>query len=372
MVDCRSSRICHLSSVHSADDVRIFVKECRGLFKAGYEVTFVVPHEDGVKIAGLARPKSRGERMLKTTRQVYERAVAVDAELYHFHDPELIPVGLCLKRKGKKVLYDVHEDVPRQVLSKSWIPVLLRKVISALVERMENYAARRFDGLVTATPYIRDRFRKVNKKTVAINNYPLLAELYLPETDWGAKEKKVCYIGGISRARGIGEMIDAIAMTEHSLLLAGRFSSSAMRDAAAGKEGWRKVLELGQISRGEVKKVLSRSMAGLVVLHPQPNYINSHPIKMFEYMSAGIPVIASDFPLWREIVEGNGCGICVDPFDPKEIAKAINWLAAHPREAQQMGENGRSAVESRYNWEQEEDELLKVYHELLSPETGCS
>lgn len=377
MIDCHNQRICHLSSVHHAADVRIFIKECNSLLKAGYDVTFVVQHDgdeniEGVNIKGIDRPLNRADRMIKTTREVYKRALECSAEIYHFHDPELIPVGFCLKQKGKKVIYDVHEDVPRQILSKRWIPAPLRKIIGVIAGRIENHAGRRFDCIVTATPYIRDRFISVNTRTVAINNYPILSELYMPDTDWGSKEKLVCYIGAISRARGIQEMVDAIGMTEHSLLLAGKFPLSSIRDVAVKKDGWRNVVELGQINRDEVKKVLSRSMAGLVLLHPEPNYINSHPIKMFEYMSAGIPVIASDFPLWNEIVEGNRCGLCVNPLNAGEIAKAINWIMDNPEQAQIMGENGRRAVENRFNWEKEERKLLKIYHGLLCLETGGS
>ncbi|HBQ25238.1 MAG TPA: glycosyl transferase [Syntrophomonas sp.] len=363
-------KICHLSSVHHRADTRIFYKECKTLSDGGYDITLVVQNDkdeviDGVKIIGIEIPINRKERMSRTTRQVYQRALECDVDIYHFHDPELMPIGLRLKRKGKKVIYDVHEDVPRQILSKQWIPAPLRKIISWTIERIENYAAKRFDYIVTATPYIRDRFLKINRNSVDVNNFPLLAELHIPNTDWSSKEKLVCYVGGIGRVRGIQEMVQAIGMTPYSMLLAGNFESSAEREIAAQKDGWRQVMELGHINRTEVKAVLSRSMAGLVVLHPILNYIDALPVKMFEYMSAGIPVIASHFPLWKEIIEGNNCGICVDPLNVNEIANAINWIIDNPEQAKQMGENGRKAVEEKYNWEQEGIKLLRIYEELL-------
>ena len=255
--------------------------------------------------------------------------------------------------------------MPRQILSKHWIPAPLRKTISWAVERIENYAAQRFDYIVTATPYIRDRFLKINNRTIDVNNFPILSELYMPDTDWDSKEKLVCYVGGIGKVRGIQEMVEAIGMTEYSLLLAGKFALTAKRDIATGKGGWSKVVELGHINRDEVKEVLSRSMAGLVLFHPEPNHINARPNKMFEYMSAGIPVIASDFPLWKEIVESNNCGICVNSLNVSEIANAINWIMDNPQQAKRMGENGRQAVEEKYNWEQEGYKLSKIYGELL-------
>ncbi len=364
------NHICHITSVHSANDIRIFHKECKTLFNAGYAVTLVVQNEkdeviDGVRIMAVKTPKNRLERILKTTKQVYKRALECNADIYHFHDPELIPIGLKLKRKGKKVIYDVHEDVPRQILSKHWIPAPLRRIVSWGVEKTENYAAKRFDYIVTATPYIRDRFIKISKHTVDVNNYPLLSELHIPEVNWDNKEQVVCYVGGIGQIRGINEMVEAIGMTDHQLLLAGKFASNSEREMVINKPGWKQVIELGHIDRTGVREVLAKSIAGLVLFHPEPNHINAQPNKMFEYMSAGLPVIASNFPLWKEIVEGNKCGICVDPLNVNEIADAMNWIFNNPYEAMKMGENGRRAVEDKYNWEQEAIKLRKIYEGLL-------
>ncbi|HBI72832.1 MAG TPA: glycosyl transferase [Lachnospiraceae bacterium] len=363
-------KICHMTSAHEYNDMRIFLKECRTLHEAGYNVSFIVQHNkdeviDGVQILGVAKPKNRKERMLKTTRQVYKRALECDADIYHFHDPELIIVGLRLKKSGKKVIYDVHEDVPRQILSKQWISIYLRKVISWLVEMLENYAAKWFDYIITATPYIKERFVKINKKTIDVNNYPILSELYISETNWSSsREKLVCYIGGISKNRGIQEMVQALEKSHYFMLLAGNFESSDEREMLINKDGWRQVIELGYINRAEVKDVLSRARAGLVLFLPEPNHIHAQPNKLFEYMSAGIPVIGSDFPLWREIIESNNCGICVNPFNPNEIAYAIDWLIENPYQAEQMGSNGRKSVEDKYNWEKESKKILKVYEEL--------
>jgi hypothetical protein len=364
-------KICHLTSVHPLYDTRIFYKECKTLVNAGYDVTLVVQNDkdeviDGVKVKRVNKPGNRMERMAKTARQVYKRALEVDADVYHFHDPELIPVGLRLKSRGKKVIYDVHEDVPRQILSKGWIAAPARKIVSWKVERIENFAAKKFDYIVTATPFIRERFLKLNKNTVDINNFPILSELYVPKNDWEHKEKAVCYVGGIGKARGIFEMVNAVGLTDYRLLLAGSFASAEEREACIKLDGWRKVSELGHINREEVRDVLSRSMAGLVVLHPIQNYLDALPVKMFEYMSAGIPVIASNFALWREIIEKNNCGICVDPLNIEEIADAVKWIIDHPEEAKRMGENGRRAVEEKYNWEKEGEKLVNIYKELLS------
>jgi glycosyltransferase involved in cell wall biosynthesis len=107
--------------------------------------------------------------------------------------------------------------------------------------------------------------------------------------------------------------------------------------------------------------MLARSSVGLVTLHPRLNYVDSQPIKMFEYMAAGVPVVCSSFPLWRGIVEGHRCGICVDPMNPGEIAAAIDRLASSPGEVEEMGRRGREAVRERFNWAVEEAKLLDLY-----------
>lgn len=364
-------KICHITSVHSYKDTRIFIKESKSLARYGYETHLIAPNSpegiiDGVHLHEIKKSLgSRWTRMTKTAWAVYKAAKRVNANIYHFHDPELIPIGLLFKLKGKKVIYDVHEDVPKDILSKTWIPGPLRKIIAVCFEKFENITSKFFDGIVTATPHIKDRFSALNKESVDVNNYPIADELYLPGIDWFQKERAVCYMGGINQMRGIFEMVESIGKTDVKLILGGSFTFLDERKKVMELDSWSNVHELGFLDRDEISKALSRSMAGLVVLHPLDNYLDALPVKMFEYMSAGIPVIASNFPLWKEIVDGNQCGICVDPLDPEKIAKAIQWIVDHPEEARKMGENGRKAVEEKYNWEQEFKKLKQLYMELI-------
>jgi hypothetical protein len=233
------------------------------------------------------------------------------------------------------------------------------------VEKIEIFASQRFDGIVAATPHISKRFSGYGCRSVVnVNNYPLKDELYTGQSRWENKQPVVCYAGIISDIRGIYEMVAAAGKAGTGLILAGKFATDQQRIKAMGIDGWNLVDELGQVERDTVRNVLSKSMAGLVLFHPIPNHIEAQPNKMFEYMSAGIPVIASDFPLWREIVEGNSCGICVNPLDVQAISAAIRWIVEHPDEARKMGENGRRAVETKYNWEAEFKKLLVLYGDL--------
>ncbi|MDL1967371.1 MAG: glycosyltransferase family 4 protein [Deltaproteobacteria bacterium] len=363
-------KVCILTSVHPLFDTRIFHKEARSLAKAGYDVTLVVQHDkkdvvDGIRIVPLSKPKSRFERMTRTAWQVYCAAMAEDAGLYHFHDPELILVGLLLRMRCKKVVYDVHEDLPRQTMSKHYLPQYLKKPLAWFVEVVENTASRYFSAICTATPYIRDRFKKVNDKSLDINNYPILTELACSDVKWGDRLNKICYIGVIAKVRGIVELVNAMEEINGELDLAGRFSPASLRAELIDKPGWKKVNELGFVGRDRVKSVLATSRAGMVTLYPIINYLDSLPVKMFEYMAAGIPVIASDFPFWQEIIERHNCGICVDPYNQHEIARAVNTLLTDNKLAAVMGANGRKAVEEGYNWQNEERKLLDLYQELI-------
>lgn len=366
-------RVAHLTSVHPRYDSRIFWKQCRSLAAAGHDVSLVVadglPDEvcDGVKIAGVRKLPSRWKRMLVTPRRVLAKVLELDADIYHLHDPELLTVALALKRAGKRVVFDSHEDVPRQILSKHYLWKPIRSSVSWLAAAYERFVCSRLDAVVAATPTIREKFLRINPRTIDVNNYPLLGEFdAFSATDDSPKDAAVCYVGGISAVRGIKELVRALALTSGSmkLLLAGSFIESEVSAEVRTMEGWRRVEELGWLGRDGVGEVMQRSLAGIVTLHPTLTYMDALPVKMFEYMSAGLPVIASDFPLWRRILDDAKCGICVDPMDPKAIAGAIDWIAAHPEEARRMGENGQRAVRERYNWHEEGRKLIGLYRSL--------
>ncbi len=367
-----------MTSVHPWDDVRIYHKECRTLAAAGYDVYLIAPKEvpeesleertGGVKVIGVRRRRGRIWRMSLTTLEVLKHAIRLRADIYHFHDPELIPVGVLLRLLGKRVIYDVHEDVPKQILSKTWIPSGFRGIVAKSAHLVEMVAARLLSGFVAATPSIAKRYPA--PKTVVVHNFPLLrevaGELFKPYKE---RSNSVVYVGGISASRGAVEMVRAMEFlpTELSarLQLAGTFESALLEDTLQDLPGWRHVEFLGWIGRDGVVRLLNEARVGLVVLHPQPNYIDSIPVKLFEYLGAGIPVVASDFPLWRQIIGDCKCGLLVDPLNPRAIADAIAWLLKHPEEAEVMGSRGREAVLKRFNWEQEAEKLLRFYEGVL-------
>jgi len=363
--------VAHLTSAHPRYDSRIFLKQCKTLAAHGYRVKLVVAdgsgpeYIEGVDIFDVGVLAGRINRILHTTRRLLLVALELNADLYHLHDPELIPAGLRLKQLGKRVIFDSHEDVPLQLLSKPYLNAYLLSLLSAGYALFERYSCSRLDGVVAATPFIRDKFRRINARTLDVCNYPLLDE-FTPCDDWHNKRNEVCYVGGVSAMRGAKELVMAMAQVKTGvrLNLAGAFSEAGCRAALEQSAGWSKVNEFGVLDRDGVSDIYGRSRAGLVTLHPTSNYLDALPIKMFEYMSAGIPVIASDFPLWREIIVRNSCGLLVDPCKPEQIAAAIDELVLNPEKARRMGQNGRKAVLEKYNWRSEERKLLTFYDQI--------
>lgn len=365
----RLLRIVHVTTTHQAFDTRIFLKECRTLAAAGYPVDLVVPHDhdlvqDGVRIRGIFRPANRWQRWWVTGRQALRAALATQAEVVHLHDPELIPQGWFFKLLGKRVVYDAHENRPMQILSKDWIPRRLRPLVARITRLVEYLSAALFDRVVAATPEIAATFS--DRNTVLVQNYPMADELFSAESrPFVERPYHVVFVGGINVIRGAREMVRAMAQVPGELaarlLLVGEFSPASLREVVATEPGWGSVSALGQQSREAVAELLQTSRTGLVLYHPEPNHVGAQPNKLFEYMSAGLPVVASDFPLWRQIVGDADCGLLVDPLDPQAIAEAVTWMLRHPAEAEAMGDRGLQAVRTKLNWDTQAQALLTMY-----------
>ena len=365
--------VAHLTSVHRRFDTRIFLKMCRSVVQAGHRTSLVVAdglgneERDGVNIVDVGKPSGgRVSRVTGTVRRVYRRALDLNADVYHLHDPELIPLGLALKLRRKTVVFDAHEDFPAQIREKPYLKPWQQSVAATAARIGERLALPRFDAVIAATPHIASKIDTYGVSTICVENLPLTAELAVPSGS-GEKRREVAYVGGISEGRSIWEMVRAL---EHCrdvrLNLAGNFIDRDLEAAVTNEPGWDKVNYYGHIDRSEVAELLARSTAGIVVLRKAENHLHALPTKLFEYLSAGVPIIASNFPGWKNIVDSNRCGICIEPSNVEEMAAAMQQLVDDPKAAEQMGHRGRSAVESRYNWGRQEEKLLDLYQTLLT------
>ncbi len=365
------AKVVHLTSLHPARDPRIYEKECTALAAAGHEVHLLVPQagdeeytEEKIHLHGLDIPvHKRLQRLYQAWFKLYRKALALQAELYHIHDPELLPVARRLKQKGKHVIYDAHEDLPRQLLSKAWLPAWCRPFLARRIEQIENFFAASLDAVVTPTPHLQQRFARVNPRSVQVANFTRTEQFEV--IPFAERAKKIIYVGTLLEVRGIAEMVIAAARAGYPLHLAGNWHSEAYKNYCESLPEWDNVHFHGYIGPEQKRQLFNDSRIGLVLLHPIENYLQAWPVKLFEYMAAGLPVIASDFPLWKEIVEGNQCGLCVNPKSEGQIAQAIRQLMENDASSEAMGKRGHKAVQEKYHWESQAANLLQLYDEIL-------
>jgi len=372
-----NKKVCILTSVHTPFDTRIFHKQAKSLLKASYDVTLIAQHDrdelvGGIRMIALPKPKNRLWRMLGIWR-VCKLAFMQKAEIYHLHDPELIPITVLLKLfTNGKVIYDVHENIKYDILSKSWLPKGTKRLFSLMYQLTEKLSFPFIDKIIIAEDSYTKNYRKQDN-ILALRNYPILSFLKEPSEAKNARPTLV-YVGGVTEVRGVWELVESVRLLKPRydnilLTLAGPIYPVSLEEKI-GKlleqfNLQQNVHSVGRIKHEEVYTILPRCHVGMAILHPTPNHIESLVTKLFEYMAAGLPVIASNFPLWKELIEGNNCGLNVDPLNPEEIAKAVAYLIEHPNEARKMGENGRKAVVVKYNWETESKKLIDVYENLL-------
>ncbi|MGB0933333.1 MAG: glycosyltransferase family 4 protein [Lishizhenia sp.] len=365
-------RVCHITSVHNQYDSRILYKECKSIADVNHEVTFLVINGktellEGVNIIGVPFVSSgRINRILNAGKTLLNTALNIDADIYHLHDPELLRIAVKLKRKsGAKVIYDSHEDLPKQVLDKHWIPKFMRKKVSYFVNKYELSIAKKIDGIVSVTDKICNRFKVANPNVVLVANYPIIKEFDKYKKKINKQPNSICYIGGISEERGIKELVQALPNTNAKLLLAGNFFTQELEKQVKAMDGWKQVEYFGVVNREKIVEILQLSQLGIVALHPTESYKESLPIKMFEYMLASIPFVASNFKFWEDIIFKSNCGLTVDPLNIEEIASNINQLLNNKEKAIQLGENGRKAIEEKYSWDSQAENLLGLYDSLV-------
>lgn len=368
------TRVCHMTSAHNSNDVRIFYKECSSLAKGGYDVYLVARgesrEENGVHIVGLGNaPKRRLERMTSFARRVYREALRLDADIYHIHDPELLPYGLKLKRRGKKVIFDSHENYTMQIEEKQYLPMAGRILISKLYYLYESYTIKKYDAVVVPCTFNKKNiFENRAKKTAIIANYQPIIHIDFEEIS--AKKngrREMCYAGILSEANGITEAVIAAFDTQTNLVLAGRFTSEEYKNRIFSMPEFAAVDYRGILQYEDVLKMYIHANIGYYVEKPvgQNAVADTFGMKIYEFMALGLPILVDKTTYSKELIDKYSCGIYVQHDSLYEIEQAINELLNNPTHAKEMGKNGRRAVEEEFNWGTQEKILLELYRELL-------
>ena len=366
------------SSVHFAYDARIFQKEARSLAKAGFEVTIIAREDptdqkaDDVRVLSLPKPKNRVLRMLGTL-HVGLLAMRQRADLYVFHDPELIPVGVLLKLLTRsRVVYDIHEIVAQQILTKEWLPRPLGVLALKLYQLVERLALPVLDGLVLVVPGQLKSYARY--RTQIVMNFPLLtyASMLGSEEQETRQGPTLIYAGSIRKIRGLYEMLELVGRLKRTYpdillrLVGPLFPDDQDKVSAliASQEMEENVELMGRVSHLEVHRQIARADIGLALIHPDPTYHDALFTKAFEYMMMGKPFLVSNIPLWEQIVRETRCGLAVDPLSPEAVEAAMVQLLENEQLRREMGVRGREAVLTRYNWDVEGDKLVGFFREL--------
>lgn len=370
-------KVCHVTSAHNTDDVRIFKKECVSLAKKSeYEVFLVGSGEDrtekGVNVIGVGeKPSGRYDRMVKFAPKVIEAAIKLDADVYHLHDPELMRFALKFKKLGKKVIFDSHENVLESIDNKTYMPAWMRKGFKIYYSGLQNRVLSKIDAIVVVTPQMTATYKAFNDNVVMLTNFPFIDTSALNEGNIEVVEEGTfVFAGGVSEQWSHREIIKAIENIDNvEYRLFGPADESYLEELKALK-GWEKVHYGGKIPFEQVQHELEKAQVVFALLKPSQNTFFKQGTlgntKLFEAFANGKPVIATDFVLWKDIVEVNNCGICIDPDNVEAIEQAIRtMLQKDTEEYKEMGSHGRKLITEKFNWGIQEKALYAMYEDIL-------
>jgi glycosyltransferase involved in cell wall biosynthesis len=300
---------------------------------------------------------------------MWKKLRSIKSDIVHLHDPELLPLGLLLKLKGKIVIYDMHENLPKEILTKPYLNKFIRKPLSFLLNEFESFLFRFMPVVFAENSYPND-FKSVKKSTIVLN-FPLVDEMKKKEMVKKRLQFTVGYLGGISAERGALMQLNVVEELRSegldiNTLFIGPVAEDVLRSEIyerATSKGW--AIFTGRVKPEIGWAKISECHVGFAILEPSPNFIESYPTKLFEYMVLGLPCIVSDFPLYRKIVEESECGLLSDPLDKDKIKASVRWIMNNPQNALEMGIKGNACVTEKYSWNSEFQKLEKFYMELL-------
>lgn len=369
-------RVCHLTSVHRWNDTRIFYRECVSLANSGYEVHLVAPNAEEGKIEGVQvhsvkrTSSSRIKRATVVAFRVFRKGLKTKAKLYHFHDPELIWVGVLLRVLGKKVVFDIHENIRGQIKVKQWLP--MRNTVAKMYGIVDWFSARLFH-LVLAENSYDEIYSKLAKERTIVLNFPNLDRLeQFKIEDRRSLPNGILYIGGVTKVRGIFETIKALKILKDKKVPFHFHCIGPVEDGVMEQvnqlEEYQEVKEhitfYGLLPILEAYEHAAKCRIGTSVLHPVENYVKSYSTKIFEYMAVGLPFIISDFPLYSFVTEKE-LGVLIEPESPESIAHGFETLLVDTEKSHKMAQSGINEAKFTYNWRAQEAKLVSLYERIM-------
>lgn len=376
--------VCVFTTVHRPYDVRVFFRECRTLADAGYNVTllahanFEQEEKFGVTVKGLKKPTNRFLRLLSGVK-IIGQCFKEKADVYHFHDFELLFGGLLLKWfTGKKVIYDCHENYPQVAFERAWLPETFRPLLSKIIEFIEPLFARQLDCVICVVPDQQQRFDRNGCKTLLVRNLPRL-ELFQQAVEKNLpKENRIIYVGGLTMVRGAKFMVDIMDelrkdYPDTTLLLLGPFNESYIEKEVKeyiSRKNLNKCIEhINFVPHQNVAEFIVQSKVGLIPWQPNQQTLKMvFPNKVFEYMACGIPTVSSDLPSLKYIFNKAQSGLVVAAQDANAHAKAIGELLTNNELAKKLGQNGLDFVSANHNWDLEAQKLTGLYSSFVDAE----
>lgn len=371
-------RVCVLTAAHHPFDQRVFYKQAVSLAQSGYQVTLVGPapaelrgEHRGVWLEALPVPASPGQR-LALQRHLFRIGRRLQADIYHIHDPELLLLALALRCLGRRVVYDVHENFPAVALTRAWVPPVLRRPLSLVVDVVERRLAACLNGVVGVIEDQQPRF--ASRRFTVVRNYPRL-EWFRPDVGL-QQEAELIHVGSLSRERGahfLLQVMHALRQTHPNVRLDALGPFHTRADEVAFHATVREFgltehvhLRTDRLAYDELGRFISRHQIGLIPGQVSAKNLTPFvPTKLFEYLACGVPVVASALPSIVALRQWGEWGHVVDPDDPAAHARAIAALLDNPDEGRRLGAVGRALVEERCNWEAESRKLMGFYDEVL-------
>jgi glycosyltransferase involved in cell wall biosynthesis len=371
-------KVCHIISGYFRNDARIFYRQCLSLKNNGYNVSILTNDAeaneivDGIQIISVTKVLlSRWKRLLLSTNIFFKHAVNINADIYQLHSPELLPLALKLKKLGKKVVYDAHEDMAAHILEKEWLPIWSRKILSFCFNIYINYVFKKIDEIISPLSHVVKNLQNLTGKGVLITNFPIVKNTYeVDKLNYLSRNNIFCYSGTVYKYSNQETIAKALLSAPEALYHLAGYIDNDQYMMLINSEVNDRIRFFGRLNKLDLSDFYKNSIAGIVIYDYKRNLGNQlgsfGTNKIFEYMEAGLPIICTDFELWKDIVQRYQCGICVKPGDADSLAQAINQIVNDRKSAFLMGNNSRRAIENEFNWRSEEIKYLNLFNNLIS------